>query len=213
MMYARTLLLITIVVIFLFLTGCSGSGVTPLIPDPPAQPEIITADKETESQHNLWGFWTIRFDPTSLKLEVEPLRNPEFHIDITDMILPPACDNCLEVTLNSFDPDTGMLIFFITLRNPFPITGHDVRGIIFTDDVGHLLTNGDDWTGLHDIPGGHGINPFKGFYGLYGESEFGPGDARIEQFQIFIPDPPNFTEFKFAVNPSKKQVNSINTGQ
>ena len=201
-MSARVFLIITVTVFFLLLTGCSGSGVTPPIEEPGTVAETTTLEKQSDSQHSLWGFWTIHFDPASLKLEIELLRNLEFHIDIIDMILPPACDNCLEVIFNSFDSDTGILVFCIILRNPFPVTGHDVRGIIFTDDAGHLLTNADDWTGLHDIPGGSGINPFKGFYGLYGESEFGPGDTRFETYEVYIPDPPHFTEFKFAVDAS-----------
>ena len=90
----------------------------------------------------------------------------------------------------------------MTIRNPFSLTGYDVRGILFTDDTGHLLMNPDDWTKLWDVPGGQTLNPFKGFYGFLGQGDFGPGVERIETYEVYIPLPPQYNTISFAVDAS-----------
>ena len=88
------------------------------------------------------------------------------------------CEACIEINVNSFDPVTRILDVDVLLRNSIGINGYDVRGILYTDEAGHLLTNPDNWTDLYDIPGGRDINPFK----AYNKDDYYrsfPGDADL----------------------------------
>ena len=146
--------------------GCSGGGSGDAISPTDAgisATEIGGGASIAASGHALWGMWQFQVEPDTLSVTATPLRYAAAHFNITDMLLPPNCNDCLKTKINSFDPVTRILDVDVTLRNPTTITGHDVRGILYTNDYGHELRNADDWTGLFDIPGGQTINPFKAF--------------------------------------------------
>ena len=180
--------------------GCSGKSAGHSIA--PNISEATAAEVDDGSQQALWGIWNIHFDPVELAATVEPIRNPQSHFNITDMIIPPACDDCLEIHVNSFDPVTRILNADVTLRNPYTIVGHDVRGIVFTNDYGHELTNGDAWTGLWDMPGGMDINPFRAYAKEEADRIFAGGAEHTENYQIRIPQPPVYFAITFAVDAS-----------
>ncbi len=189
-----------VVVIFL-LCGCSGKGVNPVaVPDEMGSQPVDNPSVQSDSSHMLWGIWTIDLDLSGMHADIEPVRNPATHYNITDMILPPSCPNCLTIQINEFNPSSRILDVSVILKNPFALTGQDVRGILFTDDAGHGLRNADEWTPLWDIPGGDTINPFIKFHGLL--SDFTPGMKCTRQYQIYIPKPPHYEQIAFAVDVS-----------
>jgi hypothetical protein len=190
-------------VALLLLTGalaCSGSGVDPAM----SSRAVVDSPGSgaTGSRHVLWGMWDIWFDVDEPSLSFTPNREAQAHYNITEMILPPHCNDCISGVVNSFDPVSRVINADITLRNPYKISGYDVRGIIFTNDYGHHLLNADDWTNLYDIPCGQLLNPFKAFakgeeYRLFaGETE------HTENFRFYVPDPPNLEGISFAVDAS-----------
>ncbi len=146
--------------------------------------------------------WDIRFDFATKQVSLEPVRNLEAHFDITEYLVPPACDDCVSINVNSFDPVTRILDADVILRNPYDLAGFDVRGILFTNTFGHLLQNPDGWTDLWDIPGGESLNPFRAFPGESTDGSFGPGEARTENYIVYIPKPPSYTGITFAVDAS-----------
>jgi hypothetical protein len=180
--------------------GCSGTGANPVRPaDKPANTVQPTS---FDSQQQLWGMWDIRVDLETLTATVMPDRNVENHFNVLPFLMPPKCSDCLKPQVNSFDPVTRILDIDVTLRNKFPVDGYDVRGIVFTDDLGHLLKNEDAWTALFDIPGGDTINPFKAFAKDDPQRKF-PGLAELsENYEIWVPDPPKFVLIKYAVDAS-----------
>ena len=166
---------VSIFILTLILTltafGCSGVSEEPILPqdnyDEPAEVQApadeIPLEREVDSQRVLWGVWDITFDPAEMKVTIVPARNLQAHFNITNMIIPPACDDCFAIAVNGFDTVTRILDVDVTLRNPTPISGKDVRGILHTNDYGHLLSNPDAWTAYWDAPGGDTLNPFIAF--------------------------------------------------
>jgi len=133
-------------VMALVVIGCSGGGASPTVPvDDPAS---AAPERESESQRVLWGIWNISFEPDEMVVSIDPIRNAQAHFNVTNMVTPPQCYDCLEINVNSFDPVTRILDVDVTLRNKYILTGYDVRGILYTNDIGHELRNADDWTGL-----------------------------------------------------------------
>lgn len=191
-------MLAVLLVTVLFMIGCSGGGTSPTTPaNMPVQP---VAERDVDSERHLWGIWDISFDPIEMEVIIEPVRNVQGHFNITNMVIPPACDDCVEIAVNSFDPVTRILDADVTLRNPTAISGKDVRGILFTNDLGHLLTNPDDWTDLYDVAGGEDVNPFKAFAKTNPQRVFAGFQQHTENYLVYIPIPPKFAAIRYAVD-------------
>jgi len=179
--------------------GCSNVGETPIAP---YNANFKDVDGDTPSNRVLWGIWDITLDPSGLKATAIPERDIQLHYNITDMLIPPACDNCLDIHVNSFDPVTRIMDVDAILRNPFDISGHDIRGMLFTNDAGHELVNPDDWIGLWDIPGSGNINPFKAFAKDEPNRIFAAKAQHVENYLVLIPVPPQLASIKYAVDAS-----------
>ncbi len=185
----------------LLVLGCSSvNNSNPATMMDDANAYVISAD--SDSRHMLWGIWNIQFDESGLEAVVEPIRNAQAHFNVTSMITPPACDDCVGIAVNSFDMVNRIIDVDVTLRNPYQINGHDVRGILYTNDYGHELRNADDWTGLWDIPGGETINPFKTFAKEEANRIFAALAEHTENYLVYIPIPPQYNAITFAIDAS-----------
>jgi len=210
-----------IIFLFVLLTGCGAGGSNPVSPDGIINESDLELGmtsgmfengvsgnqsahtSQPDSHQVLWGIWKLSFKRSDMVVTAVPIRNAATHFDITDMLQPPDCDNCLEIQVNSFDQVERILDVEVTLRNPFQISGNDVRGILYTNDYGHLLTNADDWTMLFDFPGGELLNPFKAYAKGEPNRIFGPDPTEhTEQYLVYIPDPPFYNEIIYAVTAS-----------
>ncbi len=190
-------LLIPFILIF---SGCSGNN-----PDTgilPATPETVDNHNGAQSQAYLWGFWEFDFNPDTLQIDVIPYRESNPHFDVTQTLVAPACSDCVSVSINSFNPGTRILDADISLRNPSPLAGYDVRGILYTDNSGHLLKNPDGWTNLFDIPGGQTINPFIAYAKEVAKRKFNGMATHMAKNLLYIPKPPEYNKIKFAVTAS-----------
>ena len=119
---------LTLSIVALLIIGCSGGASNPAMPlDEPAP---TLPERQPESQRVLWGMWNICFDTTKLTVTIEPIRNAQKHFNITHMVTPPACDDCLKIKVNSFNPVTRILNADVTLRNPTKLSARDIRGSI-----------------------------------------------------------------------------------
>lgn len=120
---ARPVLLMLLLATMIAL-GCSGSGMNPA--EPADTPDLSSAADAPGSNRMLWGAWDISFDTSTHKVSITPTRSALAHFDITDWLLPPSCDDCLKIEVNSFDPVTRTLDADVTLRNPHFIYEHQV---------------------------------------------------------------------------------------
>ncbi len=180
--------------------GCSGSGMNPA--EPADAPDLSSDADAPGSNRMLWGIWEVGFNPVTSEIAITPTRNALAHFNITDWLLPPNCEDCLKISVNSYDPVGGLLDADVTLRNPTQLSGYDVRGILYTNDYGHLLENADAWTDLWEMPGGDDINPFKAFAKTEANRIFIPDAEHTGNYQIYIPIPPNWNQITFAVDAS-----------
>ena len=182
-----SILIISVVVLLL---GCSSNSGNPVTPSTEGNnlPGVITSGS-SQTGHELAGVWTINFDPISQNISMEPFRDAAYHYSALWYLLPPNCADCIQVHVNSWNPTTNIIDADVTLKNPYILIAYDVRGIVFTDEQGHMLVNDDAWTGLFDIPGGEDINPFKAFAKDVPQHAFVPYAENTENFQIYCPEP------------------------
>jgi hypothetical protein len=200
--------------IILLLTGCSGKSTDPVQPivlpdnesgtpitlesENPADslPEIeIAKVDEDQTNRRLHGMWTAEFNLESNKVIIEPYRETYNHYNVTQMIPAPS------ITINSYDTIKKILDVDVKITNPYPVVVYDLRLIIYTDNIGHLLKNQDSWTSLYDIPGGFLYNPFKAYAKDQANRKFtGNSTQHTENLKIYCPGD-NFT-IRFAVDAS-----------
>jgi len=110
------------------LCGCSGIGGAVSV-DRNDNP--FTVKGSQRSVDWLWNseLFCVSADHTSVKRI--PIREGEYHFNVTRLAEPPNCTNCLKIWNLKLQPD-GTIKVDVTLRHPFPgtpfYTGFDVRG-------------------------------------------------------------------------------------
>ena len=179
-----------IFVLFIFILGCSSNNSSLTTPSNDPADQSYSFESDTNG-HELAGLWSIKFDPESLEATIIPHRHPDAWIKVNQYLTPSI--NVNGVTDRVWDID-------ITINNPYPVSGYDLRGILFTDDYGNWLRNPDSWTALFDIPGGVFLNPFKAYAKEVFSREFAPFSEHTENYQIFFPAGPYLVEFGIIVS-------------
>jgi len=148
----------------------------------------------TSEDRTFLGMWDAEFDLENLTVELVPNRDVNAHFNVTLIIPGPQID------IINFNGQTGMVEVDITIDNPSAINAFDLRFIVMTDTVGHMLQDPDNWTDLYDQPGGLPVNPFIAY--AKGETNrlFAGPSQHMENMTIFLPAlNPNVT---FAIDAS-----------
>ena len=171
-------------VIIVCCIGCSSSG------DNPVADEL---SPNSENEHVLWGTWNVQFNVDALRVEILPSRDVNAHFNLTSRITP-------VIQINSWDSVLEIIDVDVTITNPYLINGYDVRTIIYTDPVGHKLTNADDWTELYDIPDGDVKNPFKAYAKSEPNRIFAAQTEHTENLLIHLPN--GNPDVSFAIDAS-----------
>jgi len=183
-------------VLLVLLTSCSGADTVAVTPTINQQ----KSSNSSESHRELWGFWQIQIDEQSLEVRITPMRSVDTHVNITNLIKPPACADCISFENVFFNSYSEILFATVNLHNPYNIAGYDVRGILYTDDQDRDLANADSYTPFFDIPGGLDINPFRAFATDEPDRKFGIGATHSSDYEIEMPSWAG--GIKFAVTAS-----------
>jgi len=122
---------ILVMLILLVLTiGCS-SGNSDSIPTTPSSNESERTSAAYENNHVLWAYGLIDVDPSTLEVEVIPVRDVQAHWNVLQFLEQWPCNDCFRLSGVTVNPD-GTLDVDVTIRHPFlnpNLTGFDVRGI------------------------------------------------------------------------------------
>ena len=170
--------------------GCSGNV------DAPTFPEGLTVNTPTSATegHSLLGAFTFIIDAVSGEVEIYRHRDVEVHYNITQMILPPDCPDCIGIHLMGIQPGTNLHNLEANLRNPSGHTGYDVRAIILWDDYDNRrLVSYEARTELFDDGGVYTRNPFVTFRDPVDPTNaFGPGQIMSKVMIFDFPKPRNY---------------------
>ncbi len=129
-------ILTVILVIGLF--GCSGSGGA-ILPDMSGTDVGLTpgiegqgSNSEQDTNNFLWGYYLFHLNADHTAIDVEPIREAQFHFNVVGYLQNPPGTYNLFIENVSWS-DTGTLLVDVYLRHPFPtseqLIGRDVRGI------------------------------------------------------------------------------------
>jgi len=171
------------VFLVIIMSGCSGGSPGPVVPgfDSPG----LTGASDTTG-HSIWGAWEFEVNPDTLDVTVQKMRNAEIHFDVTSFLIPPSCVDC--INLEVIDVDLSQFLFSVRviLKNPTPVNGFDVRGIVHVKS-GQQLVNADNWTALYDIPDDMLRNPFQAFAKEKASRAFVGGSSGSATYRLVLP--------------------------
>ena len=173
-----TSVLSTMLLVFLYVCGCSSGAVSPIGSDPNQDMPLL--NNQIENRH-LLGKWNVEFNVEDNTAAVVAVRDVDAHINVTYLIPPPILFQL------GYDPVLSILDLNVGISNPYPNDGYDLRLIIFSKPGGARLVNPDNWTSLWDIPGGSSINPFKAYADDVENRRFGSSETHYKQIQFEIP--------------------------
>jgi len=171
----------SIVLSIFVIAGC-GTG----SPVAPSNENILrpTTTETTETDKHQWGTWIFKFhdadQDSRARVEAVPLRTGEAHFDVKDLVLPPYCSNCMELTLVGVIGDDWTIN--VALTNPSVLTGYDVMGI-FPDADGPSVFAPDSYTDMFDIDGtGLTHNPYIVYDTGNENNAWGPAETHDHTF-------------------------------
>lgn len=165
--------------------GCSNKNepFTPHQEGPPLTRPIET-HKQTGSTIHPWGAWVITcIEPQENKpasVEVALLRTGETHLNVTGLLLPPKCTNCLHLEILSVVNQDWTIQ--ATLVNPTIHTAYDVTAYFPGTNCPEIL-NPDSYTDLFDLDSNSNTHhPFKRFDTGNPNQKWGPGETHAQVF-------------------------------
>ena len=187
--FFSVLLMIMMIILSVSCSSGKGSPVSPQVP-PPDGSDSLAAENDSSLGRVFWGLYDLTIDPKTQTATIEQSRNLEAHLNVSAYVNP-------KIQIISFDPSTRIANCVITITNPSALTAYDVRGILYTNDQGLLLTNDDGWTDLFDVAGGQSYNPFRAYCKGYPTRQFGAHSQQTEQFLVYVPANPGAIKLGF----------------
>ena len=169
---------------FMLFTGCSKSS-DPTTPD---------GDSNVVNYHRLVGLYTTTFDFENL--QTETLKN-------TDLIEGKYFSAWLPipvVKVNSYNNQTGVIDFDMTITNCYTRAAYDPRAIVYTEDEGRFLQNYDGWTTMFKYQGSLIANPYLAFAKDDPDREFAPKTEYTANFKMYIPPGKDYIDYAIDVN-------------
>jgi len=192
-----------LVAALVIMCGCSSGG-SPVLPDTNTgtlgggfslpQKDSDTTQNDQEPSRVIWGIYSLTFDPVRQEVTATPLKTGDKHYNVTAYVTPPACPNCLGITVIAYHPAGWVYDCDVSLMNPTQLTAYDVRGTLLiggpTDK--RKLVNADEYTTLFDASTPPNKNPFMAFATDQPGRKFLPKAIHKTLYKVSIPPPPNY---------------------
>lgn len=207
-----------IIIIFtiLLLSGCASNA--PVFSELPGADDKIAIGESTNPEgksavdsepRQLIGEWIVSCSSENLELAVRPMRSISAHWNVTSVLLPPACPDCISFkNLQAIGPNK--ISVKVRIKHPYAnkpsLDAFDVRGIVLAEKefvfpsgtVSSLLENPDGFTSLWSSSPWARINPFLLFAKENPEYRFKSGSSHEREFVLNLPA--KKIEFGFAVD-------------
>jgi len=199
--FGSNIILLTILIWFAFLIGCSGGDIEPITSPSQNGATDTTKSAGDAAQRQLWGYYSGYADTETGRFELAPMRTVELHVNLVS-VLNASNGVQAKVIWSKSQPSQGLFEVRVTLNHPYAsdpkYTGFDVRGILITgasQSIGlGLWTAGDAHPRLLNADGfTRWWNPFEFLNpGLFGYTNGKLGnpypstfDAQLNGYKIF----------------------------
>ncbi|MFH1677127.1 MAG: hypothetical protein ABIC40_08890 [bacterium] len=193
----RKLMPFAVLAVFILGTAlaCNGNGPVTL---PNGGADLRDSGTE-ESNHQLFGMWSLEFDGNDLKVTDITYRALGAHLNVKKFLKPPACDTCLKYSNVHNDTVNGILSADLTVTNPTSWQAADLRGIVISSKPDVYLLNPDDYTTLFDTHTPPQKNPFRLFGKTNPNGIINPFGEVTEHFELYYGSVPLKIDTAFDV--------------
>jgi hypothetical protein len=164
------------------------------------------------------GCFNVTVPASGGRATVAQARSGDFHVDITDFLMPPFCMDCLLV--GNFYPIYGGLAAAITIRNPLPagicINPYDVRLVVLTPwqvefpsgRVSASVMNPDGYTGLYrSAKYMSSIHPYLNYGSTADGFSIPAGESYTRELRLY--SEVDYVEFQIIIDVSWMPPGSI----
>jgi len=176
--------------------GCSGGGVAV------SSPSDVDVERPSQGipQYQIWYDGTLSWDESSENLIFIPKRNAEGYHNVWPLINPPNCYDCVTIKITSHDPIGKLLTAEVTLKNPTPLNGFYVRGLVIPHQATSLeMLNPHYWWKPADFAPGQTPAPFRIFAVEDNQYRFGPYESHTQEYQFHYGDLNDFSMCEYRV--------------
>ncbi|MFH1675684.1 MAG: hypothetical protein ABIC40_01580, partial [bacterium] len=196
--------------VILLAGGCSGGS--PISPET-IKPLITGASSTSDdSAQKLLGEYSITMTDVmdaegnviDAIFEIVPIRTEAIHVDVTKWLIPPDCTTCIKFKVWKVEPGSPTTRFYITvtITNPKPVGGWDVRGIVYTKDADAWLQNPDGLNKAFNAGMPKEVNAFMAFNKDTKYRPFGAGESHGVNYIINKNNTFPFTSFVYKITAS-----------
>ncbi len=153
--------------------------------------------------------------------DIVPVRAADFHLDITEHLIPPACEDC--ILFGEFMPVYGGLAATVTLKNPFPpfitMNGYDVRLVVLSSwqvqfpsgRTSDLLMNPDGFTDIYKSEKFlTDISPYVQFGDHSNGYTIPSGESQTKEMRLYSEE--GYVTFQVILDVSWKPAFFLETG-
>ena len=170
--------------------ACSG-GSTPTQPATDGPSHEVTSDS-----HVSWGIFDVQFDLEEGTAEIVWNRQAEIHANVTSVVTPPKCYDCMLITGAYYDMNALIFYLEIYMSNPTNLNGYDVRGVISSPGGDKYILNPDGVTSVWGAP-----MQFKAI-NTDPDRSFGPYEGHGTTFNFYFPPGESFATMTYIVDVS-----------
>jgi len=134
---------LTAVILFAFIIGCSGNGNDPITGN--GEAEVTVRDVSEAPQTHLWGYYEVSIDAETQEVDVVPARSSMYATNVVEFLNGNPAS--LQFGINSTTPAAEYIDVDIdvSIMHPFPgmpaYNGYDVRGIFVGNGSDKMLYN------------------------------------------------------------------------
>ncbi len=156
------------------------------------------------AQYSMWARGMLGWDEESESITFTPMndteRTADWHYDVWPFLNPPECYDCVTINVTYHDPGSKIIHADVTFRNPTPLNGFFVRGIVMPDPATSLdLTNPHFWWKPHDYAIGDTPFPFKIFAVENNDWKFGAGESFMQTYEFTYGSLADFSKCEYRV--------------
>jgi hypothetical protein len=147
----------------------------------------------------VWTEGNLAWDDTADTLVFVPMRTPEAHFNVWNMLNPPKCSNCMKLTVVFHNKPAKLISVQVELRNPTGLTGYVVRGVVDAPaGSGIELLDPDGWWHMSSQLDTADPVPFDCFV-TDAEFSFGPGETHSSIFEFSYDTLEGFKQCSYAI--------------
>lgn len=193
MKHTKCAVLLALVLSIILSIGCSSAG----DPVAPQDNQVPSVRGNAAEGRVIWDAFRVGVNPVDGTTIILPMRDTDFHANVTAFMKPPHCYDCVQIVGSSFYPSAHEWHLTVKLKNPTIMAGYDVRGLVYNLGT-KFLKNPDGFMNIYlsqDMD-------FKAFAKADPERGFWPSATNQAKYVFHFPSGSNWAFVDYIIDAS-----------